>query len=122
MVLNSEERNAMVLSKSQAFWRSTIDAPAYREWFDIALKCEKFYNGDPWNAVESQNEKNLKINLIAGYIHSLVGEQLKTRTSVSVRSHELLSNPDQLPNVVGLTDEEYKPVIKDYSDYMKRTL
>jgi len=39
MVLNSEERNAMVLSKSQAFWRSTIDAPAYREQFSIVTSC-----------------------------------------------------------------------------------
>lgn len=120
MVLNSEERNAMVLNKSQAFWRSTIDSPAYREWFEIAIKCEKFYNGDPWNEIQSQSEKNLKINLIAGYIHSLVGEQLKTRTSVSVRSHELLSNPEQLPSVVGLTDEEYKQAIMAYNSSLYR--
>jgi len=120
MVLTSEERNAKILQKSQAFWKSTIDSIAYKEWFNIALKCERFANGNSWNEIESTDPKNLNFNLIAGYIHSLIGEQLKTKTSVSVRSHELLSNPDKMPNIVGLMENEYQDIVLAYNSALYR--
>lgn len=117
------ERNVKILNKVQSYWSSTIRSQAWKEWFFTAVKCERyksgsFYGSDgqslanmsmaqfenelnegnkDYDPVSNRKEPKLSVNLIDAYVNSLVGEQLKTKTSVSVRSGELGSDLTNLP-------------------------
>lgn len=117
--MKTEEKNTLVLDKCQKFCKSTTNSSAYREWFYKALECESFYNGDIWGG--RKDPKDLEVNLIEGYVNALIGEQLKTKTSVSVRSREMASEPDNLPTVVGLTQEEIDQTVLAYNAKLFKT-
>lgn len=100
MVLN-EEKSAKILQKCKNMLDSVINNPAYTEWFNTALRCEMYYSGNPWGDIPSSDlnlieiSKNLKIDLIKGYVHSLIGEQLKTKTSISVCARDSYLEDDK---------------------------
>lgn len=106
------------LRKAQNLWQGGIEHPAYGNWQTIARKCEKVADGDTW---ESESPKHLKFNIISGYLNSLIGENLKTRTSVSVKSHDLLSDGNSEIDIVGLTEQELDESTRGFNAKLYRT-
>jgi len=135
------ERYFKILNKVQSYWSSTIRSQAWKEWFFTAVKCERyksgsFYGSDgqslanmsmaqfenelnegnkDYDPVSNRKEPKLSVNLIDAYVNSLVGEQLKTKTSVSVRSGELGSDLTNLPSPLSASQEDLDLYVKAYN-------
>jgi len=137
------EKETLALQKAQSYWNSAVLAPAYREWFQTALKCERYrgggFHGEEKPTIrdlmypstfdeETDNEvfpkkkrKRLSINLIEGYVNALIGEQLKTKTSVSVRAREIAADPTQPSSPMGLSQEELDQVVMAFNAKLFKT-
>lgn len=124
------EKETLALEKAKSYWNSTILSPAYKEWMTTAVKCENYRGGRFFSEAKTfwdylkpsqSKHKRLSVNLIEGYVNALIGEQLKTKTSVSVRSREIASDPTQYPAPVGLSQEELDQVVLAFNSKLFKT-
>ena len=137
----SKETDAKILNKVQSYWQSTVRSQAWKEWFFTAVKCERYKSGsfygddgktlsnmtmaqfenelnsgkEDYEPISLRRDSKISVNLIDAYVNSLVGEQLKTKTSVSVRAGELASDLSNLPSPLSGSQEDLDLSVKAYN-------